>query len=113
MANTLPNGSDTMTYHTEFPDFTLDVEIPAGFIDQSWHNDAMPKFERTLPDGRTMTLWVDYLDPALSEFGNFPTHKRFTLVIGTDDQRWTGAETELTYTNNWQDILNAIQDHAQ
>jgi len=27
-------------YQTEFPDFDLDVAIPAAWDDSSWHNDA-------------------------------------------------------------------------
>lgn len=32
-----------MTYKTAFPDFILDVEIPSGFRDDSYRNDAMPQ----------------------------------------------------------------------
>ncbi len=32
-----------MSYREEFPDFQGELYIPDGFIDDSWHNDEMPK----------------------------------------------------------------------
>ena len=66
-------------YKTEFPNFALDVPIPAGFIDNSWHNDAMPNWIRELPDGRWVVLWIDFADPAKREI--LPPSGRFILHV--------------------------------
>ena len=65
-------------YKTEFPDFKLDVPIPAGFVDNSWHNNAMPCWIRELPDEKMMVLWIDYADPALRDH---PQNARFVLHV--------------------------------
>lgn len=57
----------TCNYREEFPEFgELDVQIPLGFNDVSWHNDAMPSFQMKLPCGNSVRLWIDYLDRSLS-----------------------------------------------
>lgn len=92
-----------MTYKTEFPHFTLDVEIPAGFDDQSWHNNTCPSFEKKLPDGQYLIIWVDYADPEDREYGaEFP---RFSIDLHDSD--YCHIET-LIASDNWQDILNFI-----
>jgi hypothetical protein len=88
------------TYKTEFPDFVLDVEIPAGFIDNSWHNDAMPNWIRELPDGRMVVLWVDYLDPAkreiLPESGRFILHLMNNTLTDVQESYITADYYEIT-----------------
>lgn len=51
----------------EFPDFDLATlpDIPAGWEEDSWHNDACPSF--TAHDGK-LKIYVDYADPMQSEF---------------------------------------------
>lgn len=69
-----------MTYQSEFPDFdpaTMPA-IPAGFEDESWHNDVCPNFHAA---AEGLTVWIDYADPALSEFGE-DGGARFNLVYG-------------------------------
>lgn len=71
-------------YRIEFPDFGLmDVEIPSGFIDNSWHNDAMPCFTKDAGKGRLINLWVDYLNPDYREFSNQP---RFWVQVSEDEE---------------------------
>lgn len=65
-------------YKTEFPDFKLDVPIPAGFVDNSWHNNAMPCWIRELPDGQMAVLWIDYADPTLRDH---PQNARFVFHL--------------------------------
>ena len=65
-------------YKTEFPDFKLDVPIPAGFTDNSWHNDTMPNWIRELPDGQMILLWIDYADPVMRDH---PKNARFVLHV--------------------------------
>jgi hypothetical protein len=57
----------TRTYRTEFPDYPeADMPtLPDGFEDDSWHNEACPRF---LHVGVGVCVWTDYADPALSEF---------------------------------------------
>ena len=55
-------------YKVEFPDFPdLDVPLPEGYEDVSEHNDVTPRFDRTLQDGRVITIWVDHPSPHLRE----------------------------------------------
>lgn len=91
-----------MTYQTEFPDFILDVEIPAGFDDQSWHNDVCPRFEKNLPDGQYLVIWVDYADPEDREYSNC---HRFAVDIHDHDATYLDT---LIRSDNWQEILNFI-----
>ena len=91
-----------MSYETEFPDFILDVEIPAGFDDRSWHNDVCPRFEKNLPDGQYLIIWVDYADPKDREYSNC---HRFAVDINDHDATYLDT---LIRSDNWQEILNFI-----
>jgi len=95
-----------MSYLTEFPDFgVMDVEIPKGFIDDSWHNDAMPRF---VNEKDLMVLWVDFENRDLSDM---PSCARFGLYrydINTDDQLYSGEYVESLESDNYQDILNKV-----
>jgi hypothetical protein len=93
-----------MSYQTAFPDFTLDVTIPDGFRDDSYKNDAMPRFTRELPHGQTLTLWIDYADRALSEY---PEGERFLVELLSFD----GDYVEQVASDNWQDILDFIAEY--
>lgn len=42
-------------YEREFPDFKLDVEIPKGFEDDSWHKDAHPSWLHGI---KRLKLWI-------------------------------------------------------
>jgi hypothetical protein len=71
-----------MTYQTEFPDFDASTmpEIPADFVDCSWHNDTCPSFYN---EKLSMYIYVDYADKLLREFKE---SERFGLaVIGNDN----------------------------
>ena len=93
-----------MSYIDEFPDFTMDVEIPHNWDDTSWHNDACPSFEV----GR-VRIWVDHADRELSEF---PSSPRFQICtkLGVDEYG------EVRGTNSWGeclDIVRAMNAEAQ
>lgn len=63
-----------MSYRTEFPDFgELDVELPAGFEDTSWYQDAMPSF---INEALGVVLMIDYREPARRMT---PDTRRFNL----------------------------------
>lgn len=81
-------------YRVEFPAFgELDVQLPEGFEDTSWHNDACPSFE-----AKGVRVWVDFKNP---EDRESDASKRFAIVplsvdandheplLTTDD--WTGV----------------------
>lgn len=90
-----------MTYQIEFPDFDASTmpEIPADFIDQSWHNDVCPSFYN---EKLSMTLYVDYADKQLREFTN---SERFTLTVIGNDNDEVIFETS---SDDYDYILSAI-----
>lgn len=94
-----------MTYQTEFPDFVLDVTIPDGFVDASWHNDSMPSWVAITADGLYIYLFIDYADPEMSDFWGSDDWNRFALYVGNEEGM---MDTTLCLTNDWHDILNAI-----
>ena len=91
-------------YKTEFPDFKLDVPIPAGFTDNSWHNDTMPNWIRELPDERMMVLWIDYADPAMRDY---PHNVRFVLHLM--DSSLTDVEESFA-SNDLNEVLEQLTD---
>ena len=90
-----------MTY-SMFDGFVLDVAIPDGFKDSSYHNDTMPSWTKVLtPDTEhRLVIWIDYADQSMSEVGGC----RFTLEYYSEDSSYSC----LAYSDNWQDILNAL-----
>lgn len=87
-----------MAHEDEFPEIRIDVEIPEGFVDTSWHNDVSPSFEHA---GLDLKLWIDAEDPADREM---PT-PRYAL--------WQGIEADepvvLAQSDDWSDMLDAIE----
>jgi hypothetical protein len=74
-------------YAIEFPDYgMLDVTIPDGFEEASWHNDACPSW---INETLHLRLMVDYADPNDSEaaqiFGG--EYHRFQIDRLTDDNQ--------------------------
>jgi hypothetical protein len=94
-----------MLYKNEFPDFVLDVEIPAGFIDNSWHNNAMPCWYRELADNQVVVLWIDYADTALRDH---PLNARF--VVHLMDNTLTDV-SESFVTDDYKEILQQLTDY--
>lgn len=94
-----------MIYKTEFPGFKLDVPIPAGFTDNSWHNNAMPCWVRELPDDRMMVLWIDYADASLRDH---PNNARFVLHV--TDSSLTDIYENFA-SDNYEDVLNCLSDY--
>jgi hypothetical protein len=75
-----------MSYKTEFPDFILDVEIPEGFEDNSWHNNVAPSWVKTIDPANNidMILFIDYADPAMREYQGYPRFCVQTMKGGCD-----------------------------
>lgn len=92
-------------YKTEFPDFNLDVPIPAGFVDNSWHNNVMPCWVRELHDERMAVLWIDYADPALRDH---PQNARFVLQVM--DISMTDIDESFA-SNDYDEVLIRLTDY--
>lgn len=81
-------------YTVAFPDFVLDVEIPAGFVDVSWRNDGCPRWHA---DALNLCLFIDYADPAQREFAD-EGDPRFSLsTIDTAE--------DLLQTDDWAAVV--------
>ena len=89
-----------MSYQTEFSDFpAADMPaIPAGFTDESWHNDACPRFDNA---ELGLTLWIDFLNPAERETAG---GTRFILCSGDDK-----PDSETIESDDIADINEAIE----
>jgi hypothetical protein len=85
-------------FEEEFPDFdpTTMPSIPAGWTDQSWHNDSCPSFNT----GKGVSVFVDYADVSLREVQD--DYPRFSVMCesGRDD-----IPVELLSTNDWDEVL--------
>jgi len=93
------------SYSKEFPDFgALDVALPEGFRDVSWHNDACPSFELKLPSVGYLKLWVDYVNLDDRELG----FDRFTLSLLDQDQEY---QSDLLNCEQWADMVAFIADY--
>lgn len=81
----------------EFPDFDLATmpEIPADYVDVSWHNDSCPSF---LNEATGRILFVDYAD---AENREHPETPRFNLNV------WDCGNTgeTLVESDDWNAIL--------
>jgi hypothetical protein len=100
-ADAKAEGHTPGSWQYEFPDMTDMPEIPAGFHDESWHNDTCPNFASD-DETKALRIWIDYPDQALREEGGWGS--RFVLQRGP-----YGEENEtICETNDWQDILDAI-----
>jgi hypothetical protein len=88
-----------MSISTEFSDYDLSTlpAIPAGWIDESWHNDAMPQW-------RCGHLWiqVDYADPDMRETKG---HSRFCVYRYTDPADPYGESVIYLTTDDWRSVL--------
>lgn len=84
--------------NTEFPGYILDVEIPAGFEDASWHHDECPSW---VSCEHKLTLWVH---PAGAK-----VPARFLLSEIDDD----GVDGGLAHalSNNFREITDYLEAH--
>lgn len=89
----------------EFPDFDQSTlpAIPAGFEDESWHNDACPSF---YSEALQLRLWVDYAKPEERETFS---GGRFTLQHEPrTDGVIDGEASDLVSSDEWSDVLAHI-----
>lgn len=87
------------TYLTEFPTFAGETlpDIPADWIDVSWHNDTAPSWK-----AGELYVYIDHANAALRECHDMP---RFTVMsIG-------GAENEYFYHGDeWEAVLKTVSE---
>lgn len=93
-----------MGHKREFPDFTLDVTIPEGFNDTSWHNDICPSWTH---ETRNLRLWIEYADPEQREY---PDMKRFALTENEATNESEGPKTFIE-TDDFNDIINYLKEN--
>lgn len=91
-----------MLYQTEFKDFILGVEVPADFVDTSWHNDACPSFTKNLGNGLCAKVYVDYINVDDRETQG---DGRFTACICSEDMTFVAEEVS---TDDWNAILEWV-----
>ena len=73
-----------MGYRFEFPDYDAELYVPKGFIDNSYHNDMMPRASKIIGDGEIMIdIWQDYLDVGKREIED-DTRFIFQIVVNYD-----------------------------
>lgn len=94
------------TYQTEFPDFgQLDVQLPPGFKDVSWHHESMPSFAKVLESGAYLWVAIDYADLSLREI---PALDRFNALLYASEH-----ESEIRShhsTDDWDAMVHWISE---
>lgn len=88
------------------PDYIINSLDKRGFIDTSWHNDAMPSFHS---EEHLLTVWIDYQYED-SESSHWLERKSWCkyAVYYTDEEGMSLDEEESAYTNDWQEILEFV-----
>jgi hypothetical protein len=92
-----------MSFQTEFPRFEAATlpQIPDGFEDISWHNDACPSFQH---ERLNLRLFVAEKNPDDREC---PTWERFILDRYNPETDIEGVF--IIATEDWSEILRAIE----
>jgi hypothetical protein len=87
-------------WQDEFPDFDAATmpEIPAGWIDVSWHNDSAPSFNA----GNGKIVSIDFADKDLREFAGGP---RFVVMA---DPEIHDHNEPLFESDDWQAVLDFV-----
>lgn len=97
----------TPQYLREFPAFgILDVQLPAGFEDQSSAQDSCPRFELGGPDylitgEAALVIFIDYKEQDAREFSGGP---RFLVYVGED----RGGSS--LSTDDWDEVLRFVAE---
>lgn len=92
------------TYQTQFPDYAAaDMpDMPASWVDQSWHNDMCPSF---VPCAG-LSVWVDYANPDMRQI---PEGPRFVVIYTDVDGAYTG---DALATDDWGAVREFVSKHA-
>jgi hypothetical protein len=88
----------------EFPDMEgLGIlNMPWGFIDSSWHNDACPRFEKKLLSGNTIEVWIDYAERSKRDRPDAP---RYAVLHRDGDDNADGETAELFASEDGEQML--------
>ncbi len=90
---------DMPLYKSEHPDFgEMEFQIPAGFVDSSWHNDSCPSW---FDEQSWLKLWIDYADPDKRESPG----PRFALQQYNSDHEFVD---ELLRSDDFDEVLCAV-----
>jgi hypothetical protein len=94
------------SFRTEFPDYPESdmPQLPEGFEDTSWHNDACPSYSNA-----DCTIWIDYVDPTKREHN--ATYPRFNVQPMRDGIEITGDGGLMT--DSWDEVLSYIARQVQ
>ena len=89
-----------MGYREEFPEIDPATmpEMPAGFEDQSWHNDASPTFYSV---ELSIAIAVQHEDPEKRELED---SRRFIVFKQDED----GPGNDLLETDEWDEVTRFI-----
>lgn len=96
----------TAQFEREFPGFSAAwaadqlPTIPAGFEDQSWHNDTCPSWRH---ENLGLTLFIDWPNPCDREFP-----EGFTFTLCVDVQGLTNRVTA-AQSDTWPVVLAEIE----
>lgn len=101
----------------EFPDFgTADlqgVKIPSDWMDNSYHNDACPRWTAPLHVGdihsHRVDIWVDYLDPDKRDIGNVEGRFCVQVKLQVNEARCWPQLPEVFYTDSWDEVLTMVK----
>lgn len=94
-----------MTYRTEFPDFdpaTMPA-IPAGWRDQSWHNDLCPSFNA----GNGKVVFIDFADPAQREM------KEGARFVVLRDPELDDCNDTMFQSDDWEAVLAFVANEGR
>lgn len=75
-----------------------------GFADASFHNDAAPRFERSVGPDFVLTLWVDHPDKKKRESAS---QARFGLEVSRDDVG--DPFFQLAHSDEWAHVVPVIR----
>lgn len=96
-------------YQREFNDYPeLNVTLPDGYEDQSWHNDVCPSFARKDAVFGYLIIYVDYPDKALRQLHN---EGRFMCVRYETEGDIGTEQCEDFETDDWVDVINWAETH--
>ncbi|MBD2745735.1 hypothetical protein IC232_03400 [Microvirga sp. BT688] len=97
-------SDDRPLWQREFPRFEADwiPDLPEGFEDYSWHNDACPRFHNIMRD---LVLWVDYPDPQEREIVE---NLRYSVCRELDD----GSMEDLYSADEWSLVQDFIDNYT-
>jgi hypothetical protein len=88
-------------YQIEFPHYDdILPDLPQGWEDNSWHNDACPSMDYDLGEERILRVWMDFKSVNKREYKK---GKRFVVSVG----EYTELQPLFT-SDSYQEVLDYI-----